>query len=120
MLWLPAVRWLALIPFLRCLHSFLADALSGAGLQRTRTAIQVLAALINIALNLVILPRYSWRGAAWTSLGCDGLLVVVFWFTVLYYRRREVCPVRMLSRKQARALDHVIDTACSNPRSSSE
>ena len=39
-----AVRWLALIPFLRCLHSFLADALSGAGLQRTRTAIQVVAA----------------------------------------------------------------------------
>ena len=85
----PAVRWLALIPFLRCLHSFLADALSGAGLQRTRMAIQVLAALINVALNLVILPRYSWRGAAWTSLGCDGLLVVMFWFTVLYYRRRD-------------------------------
>jgi O-antigen/teichoic acid export membrane protein len=83
----PAVRWLALIPFLRCLHSFLADALSGAGLQRTRMAIQVLAALINVALNLVILARYSWRGAAWTSLGCDGLLVVMFWFTVLYYRR---------------------------------
>ena len=84
----PAVRWLALIPFLRCLHSFLADALSGAGLQRTRMAIQVLAAVINIALNLVILPRYSWRGAAWTSLGCDGLLVAMFWFAVLYYRRR--------------------------------
>jgi O-antigen/teichoic acid export membrane protein len=85
----PAVRWLSLIPFLRCLHSFLADALSGAGLQRTRMAIQVVVALINIALNLVILPRYSWRGAAWTSLGCDGLLVVIFWFTVLYYRRRK-------------------------------
>ncbi len=85
----PAVRWLALIPFLRCLHSFLADALSGAGLQRTRMAIQVSVALINIGLNLVILPRYSWRGAAWTSLGCDGLLVVIFWFTALYYRRRS-------------------------------
>jgi O-antigen/teichoic acid export membrane protein len=83
----PAVRWLALIPFLRCLHSFLADALSGAGLQRARMAIQVVAALINIALNLVILPRYSWRGAAWTSLGCDGLLVAMFWFAALYYRR---------------------------------
>lgn len=82
----PAVRWLALIPFLRCIHSFLADALSGAGFQRTRTAIQVLVALVNIGLNLVILPRYSWRGAAWTSLGCDGLLVVLFWFTAAYYR----------------------------------
>jgi O-antigen/teichoic acid export membrane protein len=88
----PAVRWLALIPFLRCLHSFLADALSGAGLQRTRMTIQVLAAVINIALNLVILPRYSWRGAAWTSLGCDGLLVAMFWFTALYYRRTSFSP----------------------------
>ena len=86
----PAVRWLALIPFLRCLHSFLADALSGAGLQRTRMVIQVVVALMNIALNLVILPRYSWRGAAWTSLGCDGLLVMIFWFTALHYRSRRI------------------------------
>ncbi len=85
----PALRWLALIPFLRCFHVFLGDALSGGGLQRMRTGIQVVVALINIGLNLVILPRYSWRGAAWTSLGCDGLLVVTFWFTVLYCRRRE-------------------------------
>ena len=87
-----AVRWLALIPLLRCFHSFLADALSGAGLQRARTAIQVFVALINIGGNLVILPRYSWRGAAWTSLGCDGLLVVVFWLTALYFRRRNQEP----------------------------
>lgn len=85
----PALRWLALIPFLRCFHVLLADALSGAGFQRTRAAIQVLMALLNIALNMAILPRYSWRGAAWTSLGCDGLLVILFWSTILYYRRRE-------------------------------
>ena len=82
-----AVRWLALIPLLRCIHSFLADALSGAGLQRTRTGVQVVVALVNIVLNLMILPRYSWRGAAWTSLGCDGLLVTLFLFAVLSYRR---------------------------------
>ena len=86
---LPAVRWLALIPLLRCLHSFMADALSGAGLQRIRTGIQVMVALVNIGLNVVILPRYSWRGAAWTSLGCDGLLVVLFWSTAFHYRRQQ-------------------------------
>jgi O-antigen/teichoic acid export membrane protein len=81
----PAVRWLALIPMLRCVHSFLADALSGAGLQRVRTSIQASVAVVNVVANLVILPSYSWRGAAWTSVGCDGLLVVVFWFTAHYY-----------------------------------
>jgi O-antigen/teichoic acid export membrane protein len=84
-----AVRWLALIPLLRCIHSFMADALSGAGLQRIRTGIQVLVALINIGLNAVILPQYSWRGAAWTSLGCDGLLVVLFWSTAFRYRHQQ-------------------------------
>jgi O-antigen/teichoic acid export membrane protein len=82
----PAVRWLALIPLLRCIHSFLADALSGAGLQRARTGIQAFVAVVNVVANLLILPRYSWRGAAWTSVGCDGLLVVVFWFAARYYR----------------------------------
>jgi O-antigen/teichoic acid export membrane protein len=85
----PAVRWLALIPLLRCVHSFMADALSGAGLQRIRTGIQVVVALINIGLNVAILPRYSWRGAAWTSLGCDGLLVALFWSTAFGYRRHQ-------------------------------
>jgi O-antigen/teichoic acid export membrane protein len=83
----PAVRWLALIPLLRCVHSFLADALSGAGRQPARTGIQALVAGINVVANLLILPRYSWHGAAWTSLGCDGLLVVVFWFTARCYRQ---------------------------------
>jgi O-antigen/teichoic acid export membrane protein len=83
----PAVRWLALIPLLRSIHSFLADALSGAGLQRTRTGIQVGVALTNIGLNLIVLPAYSWRGAAWTSLGCDGLLAIAFWTAIRYYTR---------------------------------
>jgi O-antigen/teichoic acid export membrane protein len=94
-----AVRWLAPIPLLRCFHSFLADALSGAGLQRARTAIQVFVALINIGANLVILPRYSWRGAAWTSLACDGLLVVVFWSAALYYCRSAQAAANPLHTK---------------------
>jgi O-antigen/teichoic acid export membrane protein len=91
---IPALRWLALIPFLRCIHVFLGDALSGAGFQRTRTGIQVFIALVNVGLNLLILPRYSWRGAAWTSLGCDAMLMALFWTAVLYHVRQES---RMLS-----------------------
>jgi O-antigen/teichoic acid export membrane protein len=87
---IPAVRWLALIPFLRCIHSFLADSLSGAGLQPIRTGIQASAAVANIGANLFILPSYSWRGAAWTSLGCDASLVIAFWLAILYYQKWKV------------------------------
>lgn len=85
----PALRWLSLIPLMRCIHVFFSDALSGGGFQRTRTGIQVAVGAINVGLNLIILPRYSWRGAAWTSLGCDGLLVVAFWATALFLFRRQ-------------------------------
>jgi hypothetical protein len=37
----------------------------------------------------LILPQYSWRGAAWTSLGCDGLLVAGFWLAICNRRRTQ-------------------------------
>lgn len=79
----PMIVWLAPIPLLRACHYFLADALTGAGYQRARSAVQILVAGANVALNLWLIPVYSWKGAAITSLGCDsllavGLLVVIF------------------------------------------
>ena len=85
----PALRWLALIPLLRCFHLFWADSLTGAGFQRARTAIQVGVGLINVGLNFAILPRYSWRGAAWTSLACDGMLAITFWIVAVYCLRKQ-------------------------------
>ena len=64
----PAIQWLAFISVMRCVHWFLADALSGANAQILRTSVQVGIALFNIGLNLVVLPRWSWIGAAWTKL----------------------------------------------------
>jgi O-antigen/teichoic acid export membrane protein len=78
----PAVRWLAVIPFLRCIHSFLADALAGANMQARRTVIQVAVAIVNVFLNLWIIPRWSWRGAAWTSIASDALLAVSLWICI--------------------------------------
>lgn len=85
----PALRWLVLLPVLRSVHAFLADALSGAGYQGLRSAIQVAVALVNFGLNLLILPRYGWLGAAWTSLASDGLLLVCLWVAVQFTLRRE-------------------------------
>lgn len=74
-----ALRWLSLLPLLRTLHYFAADALTGAGLQLLRTAAQITVAAFNVLLNLYLLPRYSWRGAAWSSLASDGLLAITLW-----------------------------------------
>ena len=79
-----ALRWLAPIPLLRCFHLFLGDSLAGAGLQKMRVWIQVAVAGLNIALNLWLLPRWSWKGAAWSSLACDGLLLLGMWGAHFY------------------------------------
>jgi O-antigen/teichoic acid export membrane protein len=69
-----ALRWLAPLPVLKGFHYFLSDSLTGAGHQGLRTAIQAAVAAFNILINLWIIPAYSWRGAAWSSLASDGLL----------------------------------------------
>ena len=38
------------------------------------------ATLLNIALNLYVVPRYGMMGAAWTALVCQGATVVGGWF----------------------------------------
>ena len=82
-----ALRWLALLPLLKVLHYLPANALTGAGFQGIRTACLVATALFNVALNLWLVPRYSWRGSAWASLASDGIYAVVIWVAVLWKLR---------------------------------
>jgi O-antigen/teichoic acid export membrane protein len=70
-----ALRWLAPLPILKGLHYFLSDSLTGAGHQGIRTAIQAFVAAFNVLINLWLIPAYSWRGAAWSSIASDALLV---------------------------------------------
>ena len=82
-----AVRWLSLLPLLKAVQFAAADALTGAGFQGTRTALQVGVAAFNVAVNFPLIIHYSWRGAAWSSLLCDGLLALVLW--LLCWRMRK-------------------------------
>jgi len=72
-----ALRWLCLIPALRGLHQLTGSAITGIGLQRLRTTVQTGAAVFNFALNLWLIPRYGWLGAAWSSIATDGALAAV-------------------------------------------
>lgn len=88
-----AIRWLALIPLLRMLHYFAADALTGAGFQRLRSKAQVGIGAFNVALNLVLIPTHSWRGAAVASVICEGALAVLLWGCVAVMVRRGPADV---------------------------
>jgi O-antigen/teichoic acid export membrane protein len=72
-----ALRWLCFIPVFRSIHQMTGCALTGAGLQTYRTSSQVAAALASLGLNILLIPRYGWLGAAWGSLLTDGLLALM-------------------------------------------
>lgn len=84
-----ALRWLAVLPLLKAGHSFLADTLTGAGYQALRTAISAGVAVFNVSINLWIIPAYSWRGAAWSSIASDALLLSAFATTAFVLLRRS-------------------------------
>jgi O-antigen/teichoic acid export membrane protein len=70
----PALRWLCLIPLFRSAHQMTGSAITGSGLQRYRTLSQLLAVGLNVGLNVWLIPRHGWLGAAWSSLATDGML----------------------------------------------
>lgn len=88
-----ALRFLSVLPTLKALQYFAADALTGAGYQRPRSVGQALVAVFNISLNLWLIPRYSWNGAVWSTLASDGLLVIIMWSVVHDRVRRELGQV---------------------------
>jgi O-antigen/teichoic acid export membrane protein len=84
-----ALRWLALLPVLKVVHFFLSDVLAGADHQGLKAFIHAGVAVFNVLINLWIIPAYSWRGAAWSSIASDALLVCSIGATVLILSRRS-------------------------------
>ncbi|MEM7064910.1 MAG: oligosaccharide flippase family protein [Cyanobacteria bacterium P01_B01_bin.77] len=87
-----AIRWLSPLLVFKTLQYFAADTLTGAGYQSVRTALQVSLALFNGIANLWLIPLYSWKGAAWSSLISDGLLAISLWLLVFYFARVQARP----------------------------
>jgi O-antigen/teichoic acid export membrane protein len=83
-----ALRWLAVLPILKTLHYFFTNALTGAGHQALRARIQASVAIFNVLINLWLIPAYSWRGAAWSSIASDGLLAFGSGLAALLLSRR--------------------------------
>jgi len=85
-----ALRWLCLIPVFRSIHQMAGCALTGAGMQNIRTGSQLTAATINFFLNLWLIPKWGWHGAAWSSLGTDAALAAMNWGLLRIQLNRNV------------------------------
>lgn len=85
-----ALRWLAPLTFLKAMHYFAADTLTGAGFQGMRSFMQVIVAAFNILVNLWLIPAYSWRGAAWSSLASDAFLMLALGILVVFLAQQPL------------------------------
>jgi O-antigen/teichoic acid export membrane protein len=97
-----ALRWLCLIPLLRSLHYAWGTAITACASQWRRTAAQAGVAAFNLTLNLWLIPRWGWHGAALASLLSDGGLALAC-FLIL----------RALGRSGNRP--HRLDAAANSP-----
>jgi len=93
----PIVRWLGLLPLLRVLQYFPANALTGAGYQRVRLWLLISTLVINLALCLAWIPDHSWRGALAATFVGETWYVVVLWVATRWLlavegRRPSVVP----------------------------
>jgi O-antigen/teichoic acid export membrane protein len=92
-----ALRWLAVLPMMKVLSYFFSNTLTGAGHQGTRTCVQIAVALFNVLINFWLIPLYSWRGAAWSSIASDALLALgssVAVFLIARHEKARVIDVR--------------------------
>jgi O-antigen/teichoic acid export membrane protein len=86
---ISTLRWLAILPATSGLQLLAADTLTGAGYQRVRSIIQVIAAIMNIVLNLWLIPIKGLYGAIWATLISDTLRLIVLWIVLFYLYRQE-------------------------------
>ena len=86
---IEAMRWLCLLPLIRGFHYAWGTTITGAASQWYRTGAQAGVAVFNLLLNLMLIPRWSWRGAAVASLLTDSLLAAATWMIVQYLRVKK-------------------------------
>jgi O-antigen/teichoic acid export membrane protein len=78
-----AIKYLSFFPCAKVISTFLADAITGAGYQSSRSKSQLVALFVNIILNFYFIPIYSWSGAI-VSLFISEFLLILMYFYLVY------------------------------------
>ncbi|MEM7758605.1 MAG: oligosaccharide flippase family protein [Cyanobacteria bacterium P01_A01_bin.40] len=89
---IDALLWLSPLPAIATFQYLAADTLTGSGYQKARSVVQVGAAIINVLLNIWLIPQFSWKGAAYATLISDSLRLLCLWIIVFLIYRREGKP----------------------------
>lgn len=81
--------WLAPIHLLVFTQYLIADSLTCAGFQGAKSAVILASAGLNFGLNYLLIPTYSWRGAAGATLTTEVLKLTALLLLVAFFLRRS-------------------------------
>jgi O-antigen/teichoic acid export membrane protein len=70
----PALRWLAWLPCASLPRLFLQTLLIGSDRQRQVVGVLLVGAMINIGLNLWLIPGWGWQGAVIATYGAEAIM----------------------------------------------
>ncbi len=80
--WQPAViivQLLACVPTLIAMQIYAFNALMGLGRRRACMAVTVGSSIINIAMNIALIPRFDWKGSTAATFVAELVSVLALW-----------------------------------------
>ncbi|PKN43390.1 MAG: hypothetical protein CVU60_03270 [Deltaproteobacteria bacterium HGW-Deltaproteobacteria-18] len=87
-----AMRLLSFLPVIKIFQYFGGDALTALNMQNHRLSVVVISTAINVILNFVLIPLYSWKGAILSTLICDLFIALSIW-TLLVFKVKKSAEV---------------------------
>ena len=99
------LRWLSALVLLRGCRNFADNGLLGLGKVRTRMMFNIGSALLSLTLYIILIPRFSWKGALAATFITEVALVVASWVALHKYQQQEN---HMLERTWARERKRVL------------
>ena len=87
---ISTLRWLAPLPAINALQLLTANILTGLGHQKIRSIVQIIAAILNVILNIWLIPIFGLYGAIWATLTSDSIRLICLSIVLLFlYNSRE-------------------------------
>ncbi|TWU60170.1 Polysaccharide biosynthesis protein [Rubripirellula tenax] len=77
-----------ILPMLQASHYSMGNYLTAIGRQTVRSTTQMTIVAAYVVIAFLLIPTYSWHGAIWTSLACEGLLVVLFAIACMTFKKK--------------------------------
>jgi len=87
---IPALYWLAPLPFLSGLSWIATDILDGSGHQRSRSFVNISSVFFTLPLCYLLIPKYSWKGAAWATVLSSLMVTICYWGVVCFLKQKEI------------------------------